>query len=166
MTLPDIPTALTYKEACILHKLAKGRRVIEFGSLLGFSTIILAQSAELVIAVDPHEGYPKENPRPTLSAFRHHLKVYQVDEKVIPILSTGQRVWPLLRSMDLAFIDMDSIVDELLPTVFEHCSVVCVHDYGHDKWTGATEAVRKFLGTHPDKVVCKIEDTLAILSHT
>ncbi len=45
-TLPGIPTSLTEAEAAELSRLAAGQRVLEFGSLLGASTILLAQAAQ------------------------------------------------------------------------------------------------------------------------
>lgn len=147
--IPDIPTAVTYEEAMCLHSLAKGKRVLEFGSLLGFSTIILAQAAELVVAVDPHEGYPIADPKPTFTAFHQHLKTFGVEDKVIPIVTKGHKAIEILKNtFDLCFIDMDSetyalwnLADEL------GCEIIAMHDYGHPQWHGTTDAVTRLTNT-------------------
>lgn len=54
---PAIRTSLTAAEADALRDLARGRRVLEIGSAYGYSTIVMAQVAEHVTAVDPHSGY-------------------------------------------------------------------------------------------------------------
>lgn len=166
--LPDhIPTALTAHEAWELHRLAAGRTVLEFGSLLGYSTIVLAQSAKIVYAVDPHQGYPLDNPRPTLDGFIANLDRHMIRDKVLPILGRGDQLTPLLRvaCADMAFIDITRAADELMLAVWRlKIPVIAVHDYGIPKWTGATEAVH----AHAQRTRSdfRLVDTLAIFEHS
>src|SRR5689334_23021520 len=75
----DIPTALTELEAKELIAQSDGKRVVEAGALLGFSTIHLAQRATHVISIDRHEGY---NDAPTLNLFTRNLHRYRVNNRV------------------------------------------------------------------------------------
>jgi protein-L-isoaspartate O-methyltransferase len=63
----NIPTAVTPREAAVMVTHASGRLVLEVGALLGYSTVTLATTALHVVSVDPHDGYPAHDPRPTLS---------------------------------------------------------------------------------------------------
>lgn len=148
MKLPNIPTALTAYEAETLHRLAKGKTVVEIGSLLGFSTVVMAQAAEFVTAIDPHEGYPERDPRPTYPEFIQNLERFNVWEKVVPIRTRVQNVrlaghgW-----LDMAFIDASGKFNDTLDAILS-CDrwlrpggILAVHDYGLDSWPGATQAI-------------------------
>jgi protein-L-isoaspartate O-methyltransferase len=78
ISLPDIPTALSLPEARELARLAEGRRVVEAGALLGFSTVVLARAAASVVSVDRHEGYDA----PTLGKFLRNLDRFGVQGRV------------------------------------------------------------------------------------
>lgn len=105
--VPDIPTALTFREAEELARLAEYKRVLEIGSLLGFSTIVLAQVASVVHSVDPHDGYPENDPRPTYTAFEANLRKYGVRNKVVVHADLAERVLPPFKGcyFDFAFVD-------------------------------------------------------------
>ena len=78
----DIPTALSAVEADALRSLSTGKNVLEVGALLGFSTVVMGQVANTVVSVDPHDGYPAANPRPTLEPFIANLSRFDVLETV------------------------------------------------------------------------------------
>lgn len=163
MLRPDIPTAMTKAEATELYGLAHGRRVLEFGSLLGYSTVIMAQSARRVYAVDPHEGYPVDDPRPTLTPFLSNLERYGVRDRVVPILGRGQDVAEMFapRQFDLIFIDITRCAAELIDLAHALApEVIAVHDYGIQRWDGATIAVRNY--AHRVDRDFRLVDTLAI----
>lgn len=165
--IPDIPSAVTGKEAYELATLAEGKTVLEIGSLLGFSTIVMAQTAAVVHSVDPHEGYPEHNPRPTLGAFRRNLRQYGVADKVVAHVGLADQVLPCLRArwFDFAFVDL-SLTDGTTARavwwaqhLLRYSGVLAVHDYGHETWPGATQVIRSL--ERPFRLV----DTLAIFDN-
>lgn len=165
--IPNIPTAVTQDEADVLYMLARNKTVLEVGSLLGFSTIVMAQSAREVHSVDPHVGYPHDDPRqrPTLVPFWNNLERYSVRDRVVLHVGTDEQVFPTMCQgfFDFAFVDL-SLTDGTTDRVIAWCKyllhglgTLAVHDYGHKEWPGATEAVDR-LGL-PFRLV----DTLAII---
>jgi predicted O-methyltransferase YrrM len=167
----NIPTAVTPREAAVMVTHASGRLVLEVGALLGYSTITLARTALHVVSVDPHEGYPADNPRPTLSTFRANLREHGVEHKVTPVIGTDA-ILPMLapRSFGMAFIDTTGefedtarIIRAVLP-LLRHEAVLAVHDCGHPDWPGALEAVEKFSKDH-DRIY-RLTDRLAIFEGT
>lgn len=152
LTRPDIPTALTEAEADALAALAFGGRVLEVGALLGHSTVILADAADHVVSVDPHVGYPADDPRPTLNRFLRNLEKYNVREKVTVMIGRDDQVLPYLEQeqFDLIFIDCTGEHDvtagamcraERLLTPHGY---LAVHDCGHPHWQGVRQAVEEF----------------------
>lgn len=149
-----IPTAVTERETQELQRLARGKRVLEVGSLLGYSTVRLAEVAEVVVAVDPHEGYPAHDPRPTLAPFLENLEWSGVRERVRPMIGRDSEILPFLApgSFDLAFLDTTGIFEDTLRTItlcvplLRHYGVLAVHDCGHPDWPGALAAVEVFSG--------------------
>lgn len=147
-----IPSAVTELEAHVLQMLARDKLVLEVGSLLGYSTVKLAQVATRVVAIDPHEGYPAANPRPTFATFVENLKAHGVRDKVTPMVGTHDDVFPHLatRQFDVAFIDCTGEYDLTLDVIrkvqplLRHFAYLCVHDCGHPDWPGALEAVETF----------------------
>jgi predicted O-methyltransferase YrrM len=170
-TLPNIATAVTRREARLLESLAKDARVVEVGSLLGFSTVVMARQARRVWAIDPHEGYPQDDPRPTYPEFLRNILRYGVSEKINTITSTvqGARQWfPNPGFADLAFIDASGLFHDTLEAIIacDHWlkpgGILAVHDYGLDQWPGAGQAIdawSKIKGREFDLV-----DTLAVFS--
>ena len=159
-----IPTAMTPAEREALQSLAAGRNVLEIGSLFGYSTIALAEVANVVWAVDPHDGYPLSNPRPTLQQFTANLKRSGV-RNVIPVIAKGQSIIEQLPVgyFDLVFIDCSRDAGELITMVSKlRPEFIAVHDYGHPEWTGATIAVDEFLKRSARWL--KTVDSLAILT--
>lgn len=149
-----IPSAMTDGEAITLEELARGARVLEVGALLGHGTVTMAQVAEHVVSVDPHEGYPRHNPRPTLQPFLDNLERYGVRKVVVPMIGYDFEVLPHLadNSFDLAFLDLTG---EYTDTY--HCIIrvrrllrdggtLAVHDCGHPEWPGVAEACEDLLG--------------------
>lgn len=160
----EILTAMTTAERDTLASYAEGRRVLEIGSLFGYSTIAMAEVAEVVWAIDPHEGYPASDPRPTHQHFLSNLQAAGVRNKVIPLLTTSDRVMRQLPKgyFDLIFIDCTRGASEILELAAGLAPRwIAVHDYGHQQWTGATEAVDAFLESRARSL--RIVDSLAIL---
>lgn len=160
----DIPTSMTEPEAKKLAELARGQQVLEIGSLLGYSTIMLARVATRVVAIDPHHGYPAADPKPTLAEYIDNLDRYGVRDKVTSILADARTVLPLLRPthFGLIFIDITRVASELIFLANNlDPRYIALHDYGHPQWTGATEAVDLFFKMRSCPM--EIVDTLAVL---
>jgi predicted O-methyltransferase YrrM len=169
MILPNIKTAMTQAEAEALYELASGKVVLEVGSLLGFSTVVMAQSALEVHTIDPHRGYPADNPRPTLVPFFANLGQYGVLDKVVSHVGTYQQVLTMFKEgvFDFAFVDLSMTVDEtkgaivLAGFALRREGTLAVHDYGHPTWPAATTAVDDLLAVTRRDV--RFVDSLAII---
>jgi hypothetical protein len=155
-SLLDIPTALSEPEAVALQQLAAGKRVLEVGALLGFSTVLMAQVAEEVVSVDPHDGYPAENPRPTWHEFNGNLLRFDVADRVVAYRDfyngkTAALITDDHDAPEFAFIDADGTYETtimLIELVAEHmhadAPIIAVHDYNLPEWPGAGAAVRDY----------------------
>lgn len=158
----DIPTALTESETRLLRQVARDRRVYEAGALLGYSTVALAQVAREVVSVDPHTGYPRDDPRPTWHPFRRNLRRYGVEGVVRPIRNYFQNV-PPLETTELAFADL---IGEAQPVaqflrLAEHVPIVAVHDYALAGCESATHAIDLFIRRKRPSVIRA--DTLIVM---
>ena len=135
----DVPNALSKREVFALQTYASGKLVLELGSLLGASTIALAQTAALVTAVDKHTGYGT----PTLHRFMSNMDRAGVSAKVQPVLLD---VKDLVLSImpDFVFIDLDG--SEELTTIaldkVREVPIVAIHDVDRSR-CGVTQAVVK-----------------------
>lgn len=158
-----IPTSMTAKETEALQTLCAGRKVLEIGSLLGYSTIAIAQVAREVWAIDPHDGYPLSDPKPTLAGFIDNIERHGVKDKIITIVANAQLVLPTLKGhFDVIFIDITRHAKELIfKANYMEPQYIAVHDYGHPVWTGATEAIQAF--NELSRCPMTVTDTLAIL---
>jgi predicted O-methyltransferase YrrM len=156
-----IPTALTPRETAALQHLAAGKRVVEAGSLLGYSTVAMGQVARQVVAIDPHDGYPIWQPRPTLEVFERNIREHGVGERVTAIVGFGEDHLPLYAA-DVAFLDLTGHYDVTLRCIEgARAPIICCHDYMRGGCHGATEAVDYFArrGGHTVRTV----DTLAVI---
>lgn len=148
----DIPTAVTNAEAVELSSLASGKTVLEAGALLGHSTVTLALTAKHVVSVDPHEGYPEHDPRPTLQPFLDNLTRCGVRDKVTVCIGTHEDVFPYLDedTFDLVFLDLTGHYEDTWDAMqraiplLTVTGVLAVHDCGHSEWPGVQQAVREF----------------------
>jgi len=159
----DIPTALTPAETELLQSLARDKYVLEVGALLGYSTVVLAQVAKQVISIDPHEGYPDNNPRPTWQTYRENLARHGVKDKVLPYKATWQEVAAhdeggLPAPYDMVFMDLTGRYEDTMELLMYlhpewgwRLKTIAVHDCGHPDWPGVDRAVeefREFMGMH------------------
>jgi predicted O-methyltransferase YrrM len=158
----DVPGWLLSTEGRALAELARGKRVLEVGSYCGRSTICMAQTADSVVSIDPHDGRGTPQPRATLDALRENLARYGVHERVEPLVGTLGGVLEkdgfchklATGSFDLIFID-GAHDYEAVRNDIEHArellapdGVLAFHDYreragDHDgRWDpGVTQAV-------------------------
>ena len=154
MSVIDIPTALTESETTALQAIVKDKYVLEIGALLGYSTVVMAQTAKCVTSIDPHEGYPEDNPRPTWAPYLANLRKHQVQGKVLPIRDTWQHAVKegLPAPYDVVFMDLTGKYEDthellmyLHPEWGWRLKTICVHDCGHPDWPGVDRAVQEFV---------------------
>ena len=102
----DIETAVSRVEAIYLAELARGGVILEVGAQFGFSTIVLAQTAKLVVSVDWHRGDDWNGWRPSLQIFMDNLARYGVLDRVVAVVARSEVALPVLWApFDMAFID-------------------------------------------------------------
>jgi len=166
---PDIPTALTKAESIALEMLAIDNRVLEVGALLGYSTVVMARVACQVVSVDPHQGYPERDPKPTLDEYLNNLERYGVIEKVVPVIGTIEKAGEFLdpEMFSLVFLDLTGRYEDTFQAMMNiNClhggGVLAVHDCGHPEWPGVQQAVQEF--SKLEKIEPMIVDRLAIFS--
>jgi tRNA A58 N-methylase Trm61 len=123
--LPAIPTAISPREARFLRDSCAGKAVVEYGALLGFSTVILARAAGQLISIDRHEGYTGRTLAPFLSNLERHGVLSRVS-----VLESDAVAWAHLRR-DVAFVDLTGAF-ELTRTILERLGspLALVHDCG------------------------------------
>lgn len=130
-----IVSSITANEKRRLQDLARDRTVLEIGSAYGYSTIILAQAATHVIAVDPHAGEYAG----TWEAIHENLAAFGVTDKVELVRDYSDKALPAMiadgRQFGLIFIDgchesptVDSDILHALQ-LLEPTGKIAVHDY-------------------------------------
>ena len=157
-----VPTSLTVKEARLLARLAKGGKVLEVGSSYGFSTIVMAQVADHVDAVDPHPELAGLSPG-TLAGLQSAVKEYSVADRITVIRDFSYNVLPEMarQSYDLIFVDAHheeesvAIDAELVRDLVKPGGYLAFHDYAEDWCPGVAQAVDRVLGPGG-----KVTDTL------
>ena len=94
---------LTPVEADELRKLADGKTVLELGAWKGRSTVVLAETARVVMSVDNHGGIP------TMPDIDDSLDDYLATVRDLPnvviVIADFQTVVPHLGTFDLVFVD-------------------------------------------------------------
>jgi MMP 1-O-methyltransferase len=145
MTDPVFPEGvrgwLTYEEADILTRAARGRIGLEVGTFCGKSTLLLGQVCPLLVTVDTHRGDRNVGVQDTLTEFLINLERFgrKVSlNRVIPVIGHIEDIGPLLAPTSFSFIYIDGEhyedTAEASVKAVEHCaSPDCVwafHDYG------------------------------------
>ncbi len=160
---PAIETSLTAAEAAELRRLAVGKVVLEVGAAFGFSTVVLARAASLVVSVDHHNAHG------SLEAFRRNLDAHRVSGKVVPILAGSQAALPLLAPggmFDLAFVDGDHRASGVRYDATQALrlvrpgGVLAFHDYGEYTCPEVAPALDALFDGLPRRLV----DTLLIIT--
>lgn len=175
----DIPTAMTEAEARKLARFAEGKRVLEMGAHLGFSTVVLARVAAEFHSVDWHRGDLVAGDGDSLAQFRTNLRSHGVEDRVIVHVGRFEDVLPTLKpGFDLVFVDGCHSYEavrqdiELALPLLAPGGVMALHDYDREAqpgfrdgdWGGftagdfgVTRAVDEL--SAPDEIV----DTLAVV---
>ena len=111
LTWKQVPGRLRYEEGDLLQSLAKGRVVLEVGSLFGRSTVCLAVVAKQVHTVDPHrpgntDFHDDFRGRDSLAELRQNLSAAGVEDRVVLHIGTVADLWlPAQPVFEFAFID-------------------------------------------------------------
>lgn len=92
------------EEGAALSELSRGKRVLEIGSYCGKSTICIAQTAEHVVAVDPHDGRGTFRPRETRQEMLKNLRDFGLADKVT-IVHPDEFVPEEWGPFDVGFVD-------------------------------------------------------------
>lgn len=152
----DIPTAVSLREVEILKKIAEGKKVLEVGSLLGFSTVHIASKAREVISIDPHENYPYEGAPSTLDKFRRNLFRYGIQN--VEIIKDTFQHRPLPEA-EVCFADLDGTYETTknLLNWAEDIPTIIIHDFNRQNCAGVERALKEFT----DNI--QVVDTCAIL---
>lgn len=153
---------LTMPEAKALTRLAYKKRVLEIGSYCGKSTICMAQVADNIVAVDPHDGRGTDRPRNTMMTMLANLARYQVGNVTVEMATSSD--WAATydgESFDLVFVDAAHDYDSVKADIdvamrfVRPDGVIALHDYRkvpreHDGgWDpGVTQAVDEFVAAN------------------
>lgn len=156
-----ISTSLTADETTALRELAEDAYVLEIGSAYGYSTIVMAQVAAHVWAIDPHEGYGSL-PN-SLEGMTANLAAYGVTDKVTISRTTSDHERE--RQVDMVFIDGDHRQEAVecdialaLASLATFGGMLACHDFQEDSCPGVTAALTKLFPDGPDELT----DTLWI----
>ena len=144
---------------------ARGQ-ALEIGSAFGFSTICLADMAEFVTAIDPHETHD------SLEQLLQHLAEYGVDHKVEILVKTSREAAPELAdaSYDIAFIDGDHRREGVLFDAEQAWRLVrsggwiAFHDFGEDGCPDVAPAIVDFCRAKGVTFELVSDTTLAVIS--
>lgn len=144
MNLPDIPTAISPREASFMSALARGKTVVEFGALLGFSTVVLARSARWVTSVDRHQGYLDAG-HTTYRAFMNNIGRHKV-ENVSVVIADALTYTGTPGTQDMAFVDLTGEYTLTLKVlkglnIRHRVPLVLVHDLLRSNCQGVEQAI-------------------------
>jgi MMP 1-O-methyltransferase len=191
MTEQDIAEAelpfgwLSETEAAGLAKLAEGKTVLEFGSFLGRSTIVLARAAALVVAVDHHRGSPEHQILgasyqdgsmdahgriDTSRRFLDNLARAGVRDKVIPFVGDIEAAARFLQraSFDLVFVDAEHSREatmrggEIAFQLAKSDGIVAFHDFQARDFPGVTQAVIDIAARYQATTVSRAGSMIAL----
>lgn len=136
-----IPTALSRREVDVLRKYGKDQDVTEAGSLLGFSTIKLAEVARRVTSIDRHCGYERQ-PNSTLRQFKRNLQVAGVYGRTVVVVGAAN-VWLNSFPAAFVFIDLCGTRSGTIEAVrAARAPIIAVHDFERQNCSGVALAVR------------------------
>lgn len=158
----DVPGWLTRCEGEKLAELAKGKRVLEIGSYCGRSTICLAQTAQSVASVDPHDGRGTVFKADTFEMFQSNLKRYGIKNV------ESHRTTELPNDQfDLVFIDASHDYENVANDIERSMALLtsegllAFHDYKNTDDPGVTKAVDELLAVGGQLI--STTDSLAVV---
>lgn len=165
----DVLGWLTEAEGRALAERAAGKYVIEVGAYQGRSTVCLAQTAQLVVSIDPHRGYEIGGRLPTLAALEKNLRNRNLLDRVAIVCAWSWMMEGLFDRgwADLVFIDGDHEWTHVQADIlrFDRCLKLtgawAFHDYGHPNHPGVKQVVDSYARALNRPV--ELIDTLAVI---
>lgn len=156
-TTTGILTAMTASEAHKLQQLAEGRRVLELGSLHGYSTRVMASASAEVWSVDWHYGDESSKFGDTLESWTRNTADLRRRGLVVGLVGRFEQILPMLRRESFGGIFHDGAHDaesvardlELALPLLAPGGWFAAHDWGV---YGVTDALLPRLG-RPDRLV-------------
>lgn len=135
------PGWLNEVEADALRHAAARARVLELGSWKGRSTVVMAQTAQVVVAVDSHKGIPGHEgiewiEGPSLKEFLANVAPF---DNIIPVVGDWHDIAWMWRaeSFGLVFVDgwhdRASTKRDLLLAQRLSCDLIACHDWDLDE---------------------------------
>lgn len=154
-TFPDdVNGWLTVGEGRKLADLARGKRVLEFGSYHGRSTICMAQTAAKVVSVDWHKGDEGAGFGNSEPAFRANLERYGLTDKVeVNVCRTDE--YKSDQKFDLIFVDGAHDYDAVLADLciaqryLAPGGTIAMHDWDYPQ---VRQAHREVLGWRSESI--------------
>lgn len=168
------PGWLSDAEQQCLAELAKDRDVIEVGTFLGRSTVVMARVAKSVLTIDPHTGSHEvressdhselghllrqpDGSYDSLPACIEYLQHFGVRDKVIVVVGRFEDVARRfnMKVFDLAFVDGDHSLASAYHDGMQAMRIarrVVFHDH-EATWPGVVEACSRIAVLHKRRVV-------------
>jgi hypothetical protein len=155
-----IPTALSLPETEMLRSMAAFRNVVEAGTLLGYSTVVMAKVARKVTSIDRHTGYDKL-PYDTWREYLNNLERFNVAKNVTSVKGPYELLSEY--QADFTFIDLDGTFDTTFGAILRCSSPwIGIHDYDRNGCKGVAQAIDVAAACGAVKIVTQ-KDTLMIL---
>lgn len=156
---PEILTAIQQVEADELARLAAGKDVLEIGSAMGYSAIVMALAGGRVTGIDSHLGDNWLGD--TLGIMQSNMAAHGVDVEIIAEMDTAAlpRLCEEGRRFDLVFVDAGGGYDEVKFDVewalklLKPGGSIAVHDYGHVGYTDKKKVCDELFPDGPTKLV-------------
>lgn len=161
LIIPAIPTGMSQVELYKLAELAQDKTVCEAGAWYGSSSVVLSQTAKLVVSCDWHYG--EHGNEDTLQLYLSNVRMRDV---IIPVIGRLECILPLLKndSFDMMFIDAAHDYKSVKHDT-EHANrlatkIICWHDYHRDgEQAAVTQVVDEFCNENGYEL--NLVDTLA-----
>lgn len=138
-TIP-VRSSISGAEAHALQQLARGRRVVEAGALLGYSALLLSDVAAHVTSIDRHAGYGPS----TWAPYRSNLARFA--RQPVRTIIGDALVWLPHVEADVAFLDLtggEGLTTRALAALHPSVRVVGVHDLTRQSCPGVARAIAR-----------------------
>src|SRR6266568_2396912 len=162
----------SHQQGQALHELARNKVCLEVGAWVGYTTICMAKTAQIVYSIDGHEGDIHIGHYDTFSTYYDNLRQYRVLDKVAMLVGYSTEI--LLRLpkdyFDLVFIDATHTYEackkdtELCWSLVKRGGIMTWHDYDEgrevDPNFGVTKAVDEAIEKYGLIKIGKVETLL------
>ncbi len=142
---------LTRIEVEELATLAAGKVVLELGAWRGRSTVVMARTATLVVSVDRHLGIQRIDESDSLPDY---LDAVRTLPNVVPVIGTFGLICPLLRDIDMVYIDgdheLEAVRRDIDLALITGARMIVFHDWD---FADVREAAHDKLGRKANRVV-------------